>query len=100
MACSTADVSAFCRAVVTKVIPNGFWGGDDNKRIIMYWVDQFVALRRFESLNLHQVTQKIQVFYPLHLSTDYIDRLAGCIFSLAPTTRSAARLLENGKVRL
>jgi hypothetical protein len=27
----------------------------------MYWVDQFIDLRRFESLNLHQVTQNIQV---------------------------------------
>lgn len=27
----------------------------------MYWIDQFVALRRFESLTLHQVTQKIHV---------------------------------------
>jgi telomerase reverse transcriptase len=99
MACSTADVSAFCRAVVTKVIPNGFWGDGSNKRIILYWIDQFVALRRFESLNLHQVTQKIQVRCPLHLSTDYIDRLAGCILSLAPTTRST-RLCENSKIRL
>jgi telomerase reverse transcriptase len=61
MACPTAHVSAFCRAVLSKVIPNGFWGSDDNKRTIMYWVDRFVDLRRFESLNLHQVTQKIQV---------------------------------------
>ena len=27
----------------------------------MYWIDQFVALRRFESLTLHQVTQKVHV---------------------------------------
>jgi telomerase reverse transcriptase len=61
MACSTADVSAFCRAVVTKVIPHGIWGDESNKRTIMYWIDQFIALRRFESLTLHQVTQKVQV---------------------------------------
>jgi telomerase reverse transcriptase len=61
MACSTADVSAFCRAVVARVIPNGFWGDEDNKHIIMSWIGQFVSLRRFESLTLHQVTQKIQV---------------------------------------
>ncbi|KAF2831905.1 hypothetical protein CC86DRAFT_82738 [Ophiobolus disseminans] len=60
MACSTADVSAFCRATVAKVIPNGFWGDDNNKRIIMYWIDQFISLRRFESLTLHQVTQNVQ----------------------------------------
>lgn len=61
MACPTAHVSAFCRAVISKVIPHGFWGCDHNRRIIMYWIDQFVCLRRFESLSLHQVTQKLQV---------------------------------------
>jgi telomerase reverse transcriptase len=43
------------------VIPNSFWGDEHNKRIIMYWIDQFIQLRRFESLTLHQVTQKVQV---------------------------------------
>ncbi|KAH9860521.1 hypothetical protein J1614_011852 [Plenodomus biglobosus] len=61
MACHTADVSAFCRAVITKVIPKGFWGGDSNERVVMYWIDQFINLRRFESLTLHQVTQKLQI---------------------------------------
>jgi len=28
---------------------------------MMYWIDQFVCLRRFESLTLHQITQKLQV---------------------------------------
>ncbi|KAF2112365.1 hypothetical protein BDV96DRAFT_159642 [Lophiotrema nucula] len=35
MACPAAHVSAFCRAVIARVIPNGFWGNDQNKRIIM-----------------------------------------------------------------
>jgi hypothetical protein len=61
LACPAAHVSAFCRAVISKVIPEGFWGNEHNKRILMYWVDQFIALRRFESVNLHQVTQKIKV---------------------------------------
>lgn len=61
MACPTAHVSAFCRAIISKVIPEAFWGGDHNKHIVMYWVDQFVNVRRFESFTLHQVTQKIQV---------------------------------------
>lgn len=66
MACPTADVSAYCRAVVAKVIPHGFWGGDGNKQVIMYWIDQFISLRRFESVSLHQVTQKIQVLHLFH----------------------------------
>ncbi|RMZ73943.1 telomerase reverse transcriptase [Pyrenophora seminiperda CCB06] len=61
MACPTAHVSAFCRAVVSKVIPKGLWGDDHNQRTLMYWVDQFVDLRRFESLTLHQVTQEIHI---------------------------------------
>ncbi|CAI6341564.1 unnamed protein product [Periconia digitata] len=61
LACPTAQVSAFCRAVMAKVIPHGFWGCDHNRRIITYWVDQFICLRKFESLNLHQVTQKLQI---------------------------------------
>lgn len=60
MACPTAHVSAFCRAVVANVIPNAFWGGDSNKSIIMSWIDHFVHLRRFESLTLHQVIENIQ----------------------------------------
>jgi telomerase reverse transcriptase len=61
LACSTAHVSAFCRAVISKVIPNDFWGDENNKRTVLYWIDQFICLRRFESLTLHQVAQKIQV---------------------------------------
>ncbi|KAF2794045.1 hypothetical protein K505DRAFT_361455 [Melanomma pulvis-pyrius CBS 109.77] len=61
MACPTAHVSAFCRAVIAKVIPNDFWGEEENKRMMMYWIDQFLCLRRFESLTLHQITQKLQI---------------------------------------
>lgn len=61
MACPTAHVSAFCRATISNVIPEAFWGDHHNKHVVMYWIDQFVALRRFESLTLHQVTQKINV---------------------------------------
>lgn len=64
MACPTAHVSAFCRAVLARIIPRAFWGGDSNARTIMFWVDQFVCLRRFESLTLHQVTENIQVRLP------------------------------------
>jgi telomerase reverse transcriptase len=61
MACPAAHVSAFCRAVIARVIPKGFWGDEHNQGIVMYWIDQFIDLRRFESLNLHQVTQNIKV---------------------------------------
>jgi telomerase reverse transcriptase len=61
MACPTAHVSAYCRAVIAKVTPNAFWGSESNKHVVLFWVDQFISLRRFESVTLHQVTQKIQV---------------------------------------
>ncbi|KAG9196339.1 telomerase reverse transcriptase [Alternaria panax] len=61
LACPAAHVSAFCRAVISKVIPEGLWGNEHNKHTLMYWVDQFIDLRRFESINLHQVTQNIQI---------------------------------------
>lgn len=64
MACPTAHVSAFCRAVVAKVIPKRLWGNDNNRHAIMHYIDQFVGLRKFETLALHEVTQKLQVRTP------------------------------------
>ena len=65
MATPESNVSAFCRAVLTNVIPDRFWGkGDDgknNKAHIMYYVDQFVHLRKFESFSLHTVFQGVKV---------------------------------------
>ena len=65
--CATthAQVSAFCRSVVCHLLPDHFWGvghaGKQNKREIMKQVDQFICLRRFESLSLHAVLQKVKV---------------------------------------
>lgn len=61
LACSSAHVSAFCRAVVSNVVPNGFWGNEHNKHEVMHWIDRFIHIRRFESLTLHQVTQKLKI---------------------------------------
>jgi telomerase reverse transcriptase len=61
MACPTAHVSAFCRAVVAKVVPHDFWGDENNKKTVLHYIDQFVRLRKFETLTLHQVTQKLQI---------------------------------------
>lgn len=59
------SVSAFCRAVLLKVIPMGFFGygpdGEQNRRIIMKHVDCFIKLRRFESLTLHEITKGLKV---------------------------------------
>lgn len=58
-----ADVSAFCQAVLAKIVPNAFWGSaaDQNKELIMQDVDRFVTMRRFESLSLHEIVQGIKV---------------------------------------
>ena len=64
---SHAGVSAFCRAVLLKLIPKKLWGkgsgGQWNLRRIMHQVDRFIRLRRFESLSLHDVLQGIKVCF-------------------------------------
>ncbi|KAJ9299612.1 hypothetical protein DTO271G3_2496 [Paecilomyces variotii] len=55
-----SSVSAFCRAVLQKLVPNEFYGvgqeGKWNRQIILKNVDRFIRLRRFESISLHQVS--------------------------------------------
>ncbi|KAL3418000.1 telomerase reverse transcriptase [Phlyctema vagabunda] len=58
-------VSAFCRAVLRDIIPHQFWGDGevqrDNERSFYKYVHEFIELRRFESLTLHQVMQGIKI---------------------------------------
>lgn len=71
-----SHVSAFCQSVVSNVIPDKFWGNGSvqkhNKRHVLHKIDQFVHMRRFESLSLHEVMQGMKVsnwviqFKPLH----------------------------------
>jgi telomerase reverse transcriptase len=60
----TAMVSAFCRAVLSTLIPHEFWGAGEvrihNENAFHRKVDQFIGLRRFESLSLHEVSQGIK----------------------------------------
>ncbi|RDA96012.1 hypothetical protein CP533_5880, partial [Ophiocordyceps camponoti-saundersi (nom. inval.)] len=60
-----SHVSAFCQAVMSKIIPNQFWGdgdtGSHNKAAFLRKVDHFVKLRRFESISLHEILQGIRV---------------------------------------
>ncbi|CAJ2501650.1 Uu.00g045030.m01.CDS01 [Anthostomella pinea] len=61
LATSPASVSAFCRAVLKKVVPRGFWGSDSvadhNESLFLAKVDRFISLRRFEGMSLHEVAQ-------------------------------------------
>jgi hypothetical protein len=65
LACPVAHVSAFCQAVLSKIIPDGFWGEGEvlghNKRVFLQKVDQFIKLRRFETMTLHEAVQGLKV---------------------------------------
>ena len=60
-----AQVSAFCRAVLARLLPKEFLGrgaaGERNWKALMRSVDRFVHCRRYENLTLHQVYQGIQL---------------------------------------
>ena len=66
-----SQVSAFCRASLSALIPKGFWGvgeaGIRNQSIVMKNIDRFVRLRRFESFSLHAAFQGIKVWTPNEL---------------------------------
>lgn len=65
LATPARNVSAFCRAALSSVIPTDFFGDGEvcrhNLRVIHRWVDRFILLRRFESVSLHQVVQELQI---------------------------------------
>jgi telomerase reverse transcriptase len=60
-----SSVSAFCRAVLQRLVPDEFYGvGDDgksNRRVVLKNVDRFVQMSRFESLTLHEVCKGLKV---------------------------------------
>jgi telomerase reverse transcriptase len=60
-----SQVSAFCRAVVSKVLPGELWGESDvrshNRRCIMRNIDRFVRLGRYETISLHDIVQDIKL---------------------------------------
>jgi hypothetical protein len=65
LATSPSAVSSFCQAVLKKVIPRGFWGGEliaaHNEEQFMKKVDLFISLRRFEGMSLCELTQGMKV---------------------------------------
>lgn len=64
-AAPSASVSAFCRAVLRKLIPQPFFGvghdGVRNRDVLHKYVDKFIRMRRFESLSLHEVCNGLKV---------------------------------------
>lgn len=65
VATSASHVSRFCQVVLSKIIPNEFWGTgpgqDHNKEVVLRNVDRFIRLRRFENMSLHDAFQGIKV---------------------------------------
>jgi telomerase reverse transcriptase len=57
------NVSAFCRAAIRNVFPLEFFGDHEgeirNSAAIMRCIDNFVRLRRYETISLHDVVQGI-----------------------------------------
>ncbi|PYI10604.1 hypothetical protein BO78DRAFT_360710 [Aspergillus sclerotiicarbonarius CBS 121057] len=60
-----SSVSAFCRAVLRNLIPPQFYGTGQHRiqhqDIVLKHVDQFIHMRRFENLSLHEVCKGIKV---------------------------------------
>ncbi|CRG91151.1 telomerase reverse transcriptase [Talaromyces islandicus] len=60
-----SSVSAFCRAVLQKLVPREFFGlgneGMANQQSLMKQIDRFIRLSRFESFTLHEVCKGIKV---------------------------------------
>lgn len=58
-------VSTFCRSVIARLLPQNALGtgsdGEHNMQIMLQRIDQFVRLRRFETMSLHQVMQGMRV---------------------------------------
>jgi telomerase reverse transcriptase len=67
LATPSFQVSSFCRAVLSKIIPDSFWGDENvrkhNKSTVMGSVDHFIRLRRFETMSLHEITQDLKVSF-------------------------------------
>ncbi|KAK5663294.1 hypothetical protein OQA88_3721 [Cercophora sp. LCS_1] len=65
LATPISSISAFCQAVLSKIIPDGFWGKDGvqehNKKLFLKYVNHFIHLRRFESMNLHELAQGMKI---------------------------------------
>ncbi|CAG8097164.1 unnamed protein product [Penicillium salamii] len=60
-----SSVSAFCRAVLQKLIPRQLLGdgpeGISNYKHILRHVDRFIKMRRFETLSLHEACKGIKI---------------------------------------
>ncbi|KAI7921925.1 telomerase reverse transcriptase [Pyricularia oryzae] len=65
LATPAAHVSAYCQAVLSRLVPDKFWGDGQtrvaNKQVFLKHVHHFVKLRRFETMNLHELSQGLKI---------------------------------------
>ncbi|KAL7629462.1 Telomerase reverse transcriptase [Parahypoxylon ruwenzoriense] len=65
LATPVARISAFCQAVLKKIVPNGFWGSgsaaEHNENEFLKMVHRFINMRRFEVMSIHDVIQGMKV---------------------------------------
>jgi len=65
LAIPAAQVSAFCQAVIKRIIPNALWGeaeaGEHNKRLILKNVDIFLRARKFETFTLQAFLDGLKI---------------------------------------
>lgn len=65
LATSSADVSAFCRAVLARILPPAILGdgvdGTSNWTFLFRNVDRFVKARRFESFTLEAIMKNMKI---------------------------------------
>jgi len=65
LATPSANVSAFVRAIIGRLLPPGTWGtgeaGAKNQRSFFRSIDQLVRRGKYESLSLHEALQGLTV---------------------------------------
>lgn len=66
LATPSSHVSMFCQAVLSKIIPDSFWGEGEaqahNKAQVMLRIEHFIKLRRFEAMSMHEICQNFKVW--------------------------------------
>lgn len=60
-----SQVASFCQATILRLLPRDTFGtdlgGNQNWKIVLDNIDIFVRMRRFESINLHQLVQRLKL---------------------------------------
>ncbi|KAH9178168.1 hypothetical protein EDB89DRAFT_1149847 [Lactarius sanguifluus] len=54
-ACPFVEIYRFVVVVTKVVIPKDFWGGDENFRLVMTTLKNFISYRRYETISLHEI---------------------------------------------